>query len=125
MSIGTLFEYFVALLTYKFVSRFVDRDMFMRYRGGGIGHTSTRGTHQSLLDDREDVQDVGEWDSMRDADIPNEEEEDYEDLLEDETESESNSHLENDPNEGGAANYLSGDKAAGDNDNNNDDFHFA
>ena len=33
-------------------SRFVDRDMFMRFRGGGVGHASTRDATIPLLSDR-------------------------------------------------------------------------
>jgi len=32
--------------THPFAGRFVDRDMFMRYRGGGIGHTYMRAIEQ-------------------------------------------------------------------------------
>ncbi|KAG2028813.1 hypothetical protein BDR03DRAFT_1019306 [Suillus americanus] len=33
--------------------RFVDRDMFMRYRGGGVGHKSICEATKCLLDDRD------------------------------------------------------------------------
>lgn len=36
-------------LTYE---RFVDRDMFMRYRGGGVGHFATREAMKPFLLDR-------------------------------------------------------------------------
>ncbi|KAF8546525.1 hypothetical protein OG21DRAFT_1479665 [Imleria badia] len=36
-----------------FVNIFVDRDIFMRHRGGGVGHKSTRETTHCLLDDHE------------------------------------------------------------------------
>ena len=41
-------------------SRFVDRDMFMRFRGGGVGHLSTRDATMPLLFDRphEELQDI-------------------------------------------------------------------
>jgi len=35
------------------ISRFVDRDMFMRFRGGGVGHKSMRTEMRCLLDDRD------------------------------------------------------------------------
>jgi hypothetical protein len=31
--------------------RFVDRDMFMRYRGGGVGHRGTEGQNRVFLED--------------------------------------------------------------------------
>jgi hypothetical protein len=39
------------------LSSFVDRDMFMRYSGGGIGHTATSQTKISNDDDAMDVDD--------------------------------------------------------------------
>ncbi|KAF6742517.1 hypothetical protein DFP72DRAFT_830415 [Ephemerocybe angulata] len=39
---------------YFYVNIFVDRDMFMRYRGGGIGHVTTRAATNTLLGDRDD-----------------------------------------------------------------------
>jgi hypothetical protein len=36
-----------------FVNRFVDRDMMMRYRGGGVGHKSTRNATNVFLRDRD------------------------------------------------------------------------
>ena len=68
--------------------RFADRDMFMRYRGGGIGHTSTCTTHPDLLSERENIENVGDWDGSEDVDVPNDEEEDYEDLLQESLEEE-------------------------------------
>ena len=32
--------------------RFSDRDLFMRYRGGGVGHLTTRHINQVLLSDK-------------------------------------------------------------------------
>ena len=37
---------------------FVDRDMAMRFRGGGVGHTSTRAATNTFLSDR-DFLDLG------------------------------------------------------------------
>jgi hypothetical protein len=46
------------------VSRFSDRDLFMRYRGGGVGHIATRQCNSALLSDKHalpgDVRDVDE-----------------------------------------------------------------
>src|ERR1700677_883308 len=46
------------------IPRFSDRDLFMRYRGGGIGHLATRQCNKTLLADkhtlREDLQDSDE-----------------------------------------------------------------
>ena len=36
-------------------SRFLDRDMVMRYRGGGVGHKSTRQATQCVFDDRDEL----------------------------------------------------------------------
>jgi len=36
-----------------FVGRFADRDMMMRYRGGGVGHKSTRNATNIFLKDRD------------------------------------------------------------------------
>jgi len=39
------------------VFSFVDRDMFMRFRGGGVGHRSTQNAFEHVvLDDEDDVQ---------------------------------------------------------------------
>ncbi|KAF6741116.1 hypothetical protein DFP72DRAFT_834947 [Ephemerocybe angulata] len=38
---------------YFYVNMFVDRDMFMRYRGGGVGHKSTRRATDFFLNDRD------------------------------------------------------------------------
>lgn len=35
------------------VYRFVDRDMFMRYRGGAVGHKSTRNATHCVFNDRD------------------------------------------------------------------------
>jgi hypothetical protein len=40
------------------VFRFVDRDMMMRFHGGGVGHKSTREVTDQFLDDR-DPMDTG------------------------------------------------------------------
>ena len=37
------------------IPRFVDRDMFMRFRGGGVGHKSMRTEMCCLLDDRDEL----------------------------------------------------------------------
>lgn len=37
----------------NYLPRFVDRDMFMRYRGGGVGHSSTREATNKFLHDRD------------------------------------------------------------------------
>jgi len=39
------------LLTTTHSTRFVDRDMFLRFRGGGVGHKATRESTQCCLDD--------------------------------------------------------------------------
>jgi hypothetical protein len=38
--------------------RFVDRDMFMRFRGGGVGHKTTREATQSFYEDRDALDSV-------------------------------------------------------------------
>ena len=35
--------------------RFVDRDMFMRFRGGGVGHAATRAATDAFKTDRDDL----------------------------------------------------------------------
>ncbi|TFY53971.1 hypothetical protein EVG20_g9898 [Dentipellis fragilis] len=39
--------------TYFYVNIFVDRDMFMRFRGGGVGHKSTRDATRCFYDDHD------------------------------------------------------------------------
>jgi hypothetical protein len=39
---------FLTLLNYIYTCRFADRDMMMRYRGGGVGHIATRGFTKCL-----------------------------------------------------------------------------
>lgn len=65
------------------VFRFVDRDMFMRYLGGGVGHTMLRGvvdiadTFKAFgLDDTHPVGNPEEWDSESEPDEDNEIEDD-------------------------------------------------
>ncbi|KIJ06917.1 hypothetical protein PAXINDRAFT_19881 [Paxillus involutus ATCC 200175] len=38
-----------------YVNIFVDRDMFMRFRGGGVGHKPIRNAAQCLLEDRDEL----------------------------------------------------------------------
>ncbi|THH16591.1 hypothetical protein EUX98_g9280 [Antrodiella citrinella] len=38
-----------------YVGIFVDRDMFMRFRGGGVGHRSTQEVFKNVVSDEEDV----------------------------------------------------------------------
>lgn len=38
---------------FYYVNMFVDRDMFMRFRGGGVGHRSTRNATQTFCNDRD------------------------------------------------------------------------
>jgi hypothetical protein len=38
------------------LNRFVDRDMMMRFRGGGVGHKSTREATNHFLSDRDHVE---------------------------------------------------------------------
>jgi hypothetical protein len=45
-------DYFI-LFKLKFLPRFVDRDMMMRFRGGGVGHLSTRAATDTFKDDRD------------------------------------------------------------------------
>ncbi|KAF9470573.1 hypothetical protein BDN70DRAFT_821197, partial [Pholiota conissans] len=40
-----------------YVNIFVDRDMLMRYRGGGVGHKSTRTATDAFLQDRDELDD--------------------------------------------------------------------
>ncbi|KXN81816.1 hypothetical protein AN958_03734 [Leucoagaricus sp. SymC.cos] len=48
-----------------YVNIFVDHDMLMRYRGGGVGHKSTRNAVDTFLDD------IDPWDLMSWEDMPN------------------------------------------------------
>lgn len=50
MSICDYFTFF-CLCSYLNQSSFVDRDMFMRYRGGGVGHKVTSHLNHQLLSD--------------------------------------------------------------------------
>lgn len=47
---------------HQFSPSFVDRDMFMRFRGGGVGHKSTSQATQFAYDDR-DVMDTNNYES--------------------------------------------------------------
>ncbi|KAG0695610.1 hypothetical protein DFH29DRAFT_879939 [Suillus ampliporus] len=42
---------------YFYVNHFVDRDMFMRFRGGGVGHKMTRDLDELLRSDGASVDD--------------------------------------------------------------------
>lgn len=41
-----------SLTTTQSIPRFSDRDLFMRYRGGGVGHMATRQCNEVLLADK-------------------------------------------------------------------------
>jgi hypothetical protein len=41
------------------MTSFVDRDIFMRFRGGGIGHRTTHEATQCFLNDRDLLDDIG------------------------------------------------------------------
>ncbi|KLO16710.1 hypothetical protein SCHPADRAFT_822793 [Schizopora paradoxa] len=41
---------------FYYVNMFVDRDMFMRYRGGGVGHKVTRSSNRALLEETHAVE---------------------------------------------------------------------
>ncbi|KAH7909388.1 hypothetical protein BJ138DRAFT_1102735 [Hygrophoropsis aurantiaca] len=71
---------------YHYVNIFVDRDMFMRYRGGGIGHKATRHWDRSLQKDQHlptkddphpDEEADGEWDGEDSTGGDNEGDEDH------------------------------------------------
>lgn len=47
------FKYFEFYLVLTPGCRFVDRDMVMRFRGGGVGHTSTRAATDVFKKDRD------------------------------------------------------------------------
>jgi len=51
---------------YYYVNMFVDRDMFMRYRGGGVGHASTREATKTFLLDRhaDELRDIEKVDNI-------------------------------------------------------------
>jgi hypothetical protein len=57
--------HFISLITLNH-KRFVDCDMFMRYRGGGVGHMSTREVMKPFLLDRhaDELRDVGDEDDI-------------------------------------------------------------
>ncbi|KAF8914342.1 hypothetical protein CPB84DRAFT_1862974 [Gymnopilus junonius] len=68
--------------TYYYVNMFLDRDMFMRYLGNGIGHRATNHLHFEKCTSEEtgDLDDDAEVDSI-DGDeleeIPSDEEDDF------------------------------------------------
>jgi hypothetical protein len=82
---------------------FVDRDMAMRFRGGGVGHTSTRAATNSFLSDRDflDLSSSNEHDNVdeeftQDANeggIDSDEQEDWLDTLPDEIMASSNYYI--------------------------------
>ena len=45
----------ITLFTLNFWPRFVDRDMMMRFRGGGVGHSSTRAASDIFKNDRDEL----------------------------------------------------------------------
>jgi len=45
-------------MAYKIIYSFVDRDMFMQYRGGAVGHKTTCEETKCLLDDRDKLDQV-------------------------------------------------------------------
>jgi hypothetical protein len=45
-----------------FCSRFADRDMFMRFRGGGIGHKGIRAAQRKLAEDSNDQSGTSDMD---------------------------------------------------------------
>jgi hypothetical protein len=47
---------------HQFSLSFLDRDMFMRFRGGGVGHKSTSQATQFAYDDR-DMMDANDYES--------------------------------------------------------------
>ncbi|KAF8874231.1 hypothetical protein BD779DRAFT_1476607 [Infundibulicybe gibba] len=51
---------------YYYVGMFADRDMVMRFRGGGVGHTSTRTASNFFLDDH-DALDIASRERRREA----------------------------------------------------------
>lgn len=76
--------------------RFVDRDMFMRFRGGGVGHKSTRKETNRFLSDRH-VLDLTEEASC-DDEVEEEcfEDSEEESATDDETEAEDDKDLDDD-----------------------------
>ncbi|KAI0310493.1 hypothetical protein OF83DRAFT_1019709, partial [Amylostereum chailletii] len=60
-----------------YINMFVDRDMFMRFRGGGVGHLSTRHLNRELEDDGEQGEEEhDEEDEDKDGDEDEDEDED-------------------------------------------------
>ncbi|PPR06562.1 hypothetical protein CVT24_001550 [Panaeolus cyanescens] len=79
---------------YFFVNFFVDRDMFMRYRGGSVGHLAVRGAVDHFLNDRDEIdyryiqrQEVGAEEGVHEDVEGIEEMEDDDDIGSDDTDS--------------------------------------
>jgi hypothetical protein len=77
------------LLTISILFRFVDRDMFMRFRGGAVGHKAMRGWDDILQQDGHVIEDLDgevEEDIEMDDEDSSDEELDEEDIEGDESE---------------------------------------
>ena len=68
------YYFFRFLLALTFLPRFVDRDMMMRFRGGGVGHSSTRAASDKFKNDRDDLDIISQLqthpNTKEDDDIP-------------------------------------------------------
>ncbi|KAL5482916.1 hypothetical protein ACEPAI_9511 [Sanghuangporus weigelae] len=74
--------------------RFVDRDMFMRYQGGGVGHKITSHLNEKLLDDYLDANPQEALDEDEDdSDQTEQELEDFENEMHSEPESEEDDNM--------------------------------
>lgn len=87
---------------------FVDRDMFMRYRGGAVGHKTTQEETKCLLGDRDKLDKVPfelecnqDWYANEGSDVEMSGGDDGENVMEDEHEEGGGSDIEVDHSEGG------------------------
>jgi hypothetical protein len=70
--------------------RFVDRDMFMRFRGGGVGHKATRGWDEFLQREGHGHDNAGDDGSESEEDV--EEDSELDDDLDTEVNAEAEEH---------------------------------
>lgn len=77
-------------VAYRAIYSFVDRDMFMRYCGGAMGHKTTQDETRCLLDDRDELDKIPfeleceqEWEGGDDVEMGSGDSDDSEDMMED------------------------------------------
>ncbi|KAI0063164.1 hypothetical protein BV25DRAFT_453896, partial [Artomyces pyxidatus] len=105
-----------------YVGMFVDRDMFMRYRGGGVGHRGTRFCNTALLRDQhvvladESDSDGGDESEEEDAEEDEEGEEEGEEDGDNEGDNEGEEEGDNEGEEEAPAHGLGSDEDSGNGD---------